>query len=251
MDIGTIIGLIAAFAVCISAIFMGPNPMGFVDLPSMMIVIGGGLGVTTVMFPLKVLGSTIKIIGKCFFYKVDDPRAIIQELVTFSEKARKESIVALEKVQTSNKFLARGILLVADGTEISILRRVLDIDIAVMQQRHIRGQDVLKQMGTFFPAFGMIGTLVGLVQMLANMDDPKSVGPAMAVAILTTLYGAIMANMVCLPMAKKLEERSEDEDRNIQLMKEGLISIQKGEHPALLGEKLQSFLPPSMRTERK
>ncbi|MDR2503306.1 MAG: MotA/TolQ/ExbB proton channel family protein [Deltaproteobacteria bacterium] len=251
MDIGTLLGLIGAFGVCIAAVLLGANPMGFVDLPSALIVLGGGLGVTIAMFPLKVIGSTIKVIGKCFFYKTDNPRSIIEELVMLSEKARKESIVALEKVQTSNKFLARGIMLVADGTELSTLRGVLDIDIAIMQQRHFRGQEVLKQMGTFFPAFGMIGTLVGLVQMLSNMDDPKSIGPAMAVALLTTLYGAVLANIVCLPLAKKLEERASDEDRNLMLAKEGIISIQKGEHPAILKEKLQSFLPPSMREERK
>lgn len=251
MDIGTLLGIAGAFAVVISAVILGGAPMGFLDVPSALIVLGGGICVTIIMFPMKVIGSTIKVIGKCFMYKTEDPRAIIEQLVQLSEKARKESIVALEKVDIANKFMARGIMMVADGTELGLLRGVLDIDIAITQQRHFRGQEVLKQMGTYFPAFGMIGTLIGLVQMLSNMDDPKSIGPAMAVAILTTLYGAILANMVCLPMSKKLEERANDEDRVLMLIKEGIISIQKGEHPALLKEKLQSFLPPSMREARK
>jgi chemotaxis protein MotA len=251
MDIGTILGLVAAFGLTISAIMMGSDVGAFVDVPSILIVVGGSFSTILIMFPMKVLVSTIKVLSKCFLYKTEDPRAIIEQIVQLADKARKESIVSLEKVQISNKFLARGVMMVADGTELSLLRSVLDIDISIMQQRHWRGQEVLKQLGTYCPAFGMIGTLIGLVQMLQNMDDPSSIGPAMAVALLTTFYGSLLANIVWLPMAKKLEERSNDENRTIEMMKEGVISIQKGEHPALLKEKLQSFLPPSMREIRK
>jgi chemotaxis protein MotA len=251
MDIGTILGLIAAFGLTVSAISMGSDLTAFVDIPSVLIVVGGAFSTILIMFPTKVLVSTIKVIGKCFLYKTEDPRAMIEQIVQLADKARKESIVSLEKVQISNKFLARGVMMVADGTELSLLRNVLDIDISIMLQRHWRGQEVLKQLGTYCPAFGMIGTLIGLVQMLQSMDDPSAIGPAMAVALLTTFYGSILANIVWLPMAKKLEERSNDENRIIELMKEGIISIQKGEHPALIREKLQSFLPPSMRETRK
>lgn len=251
MDIGTIVGLISAFVFIIMAIMMGSPLSAFVDTPSIMIVMGGSFACILVQFPGKVLANAMKMMLKCFVYKVEDPRALIDQIVMLGEKARKESIVALEKVQVSNKFLARGVMMVADGTELSLLRSVLDIDIAIMQQRHWRGQDVLKQLGTYAPAFGMIGTLIGLIQMLQQMNDPTSIGPAMAVALLTTFYGSFMANVLWLPLAKKLEERSSDETRNMELMKEGIISIQKGEHPALVKEKLQSFLPPSMREERK
>lgn len=251
MDIGTIIGLIAAIGFVLSAILMGSPLSSFIDAPSLLIVFGGTVATGFIMFPMGVLLGTVKVMAKCFMYKTEDPRELIEQIVQLGEKARKESIVALEKVQVSNKFLARGIMMVADGTELSMLRGVLDIDTSVTQQRHWRGQDVLKQFGTYAPAFGMIGTLIGLVQMLQNMDDPSSIGPAMAVALLTTMYGSFLANVVFLPMAKKLEERSNDETRNLELMKEGILSIQKGDHPAMVKEKLQSFLPPSMREERK
>ncbi len=241
----------AACGFVLSAILMGSPLSSFIDIPSVLIVLGGTIATAFIMFPMGVLLSTIKVMGKCFIYKIDDPRQLIEQIVQLGEKARKESIVALEKVQVSNKFLARGVMMVADGTELSLLRSVLDIDTAITQQRHWRGQEVLKQMGTYAPAFGMIGTLIGLVQMLQNMDDPSSIGPAMAVALLTTMYGSFLANVIFLPMAKKLEQRSEDETRNLELMKEGIISIQKGEHPSLVKEKLQSFLPPSLREERK
>lgn len=251
MDIGTIIGLVAAIGFIVSAIMMGSPLSAFIDPPSILIVLGGTVATGFIMFPLSVLLSTIKVVAKCFIYKTEDPRQLIEQIVQLGEKARKESIVALEKVQVSNKFLARGVMMVADGTEFSLLRSVLDIDTSITQQRHWRGQEVLKQFGTYAPAFGMIGTLIGLVQMLQNMDDPSSIGPAMAVALLTTMYGSFLANVFFLPLAKKLEERSNDETRNLELMKEGILSIQKGEHPALVKEKLQSFLPPSLREERK
>lgn len=251
MDLGTIVGILAACGFVVSAIAMGSPLSAFWDAPSVLIVVGGSLACIFIQFPGKVLKSSLKMITKCFVYKVEDPRDLIEQIVTLGEKARKESIVTLEKVQVSNKFLSRGVMMVADGTELSLLRSVLDIDISIMQQRHWRGQDVLKQLGTYGPAFGMIGTLIGLVQMLQQMDDPDSIGPAMAVALLTTFYGSCLANMLWLPMAKKLEERSNDETRNLELMKEGIISIQKGEHPALVKEKLQSFLPPPLREERK
>lgn len=230
---------------------MGSPIMVFADLPSVMIVVGGSFSCIFIQFPGRVLLNSLKMLIKCFFYKVEDPRHLIEQIVLLGEKARKESIVALEKVQVSNKFMSRGVMMVADGTELSLLRSVLDIDIATMQQRHWRGQDVLKQLGTYSPAFGMIGTLIGLIQMLRQMDNPDAIGPAMAVALLTTLYGSFLANVLWLPMAKKLQERSDDETRNMELMKEGIISIQKGEHPSLVKEKLQSFLPPSIREERR
>lgn len=232
------------------SIMSGSELGSFVDVPSFAIVIGGTFATAFIQFPVKVLANAGKALMKCFFFKAVDPRTIIEQIITLSEKARKESIVALEKVQVSEPFLQRGVLLVADGTEQSFLRNVMDIDMAIMQQRHWRGQDVFKAMGTYGPAFGMIGTLIGLVQMLQSMDDPDSIGPAMAIALLTTLYGSVLANCVFLPLAKKLEERSSDEYRNVEMMREGILAIQKGEHPALVKEKLQSFLAPSLREKR-
>lgn len=251
MDIGTIIGLVGAFGFIAFSIMLGGNFAAFWDAPSFLIVVGGSFATMFIMYPMGVVIGTVKVILKCFVYKTESPLALIDLLVQLSEKARKESIVALEKVQVSDPFMARGVQLVADGTELGLLRTVLDIDMSVMQQRHWRGQDIMKSLGTYSPAFGMIGTLIGLVQMLQNMDDPSAIGPAMAVALLTTMYGSVLANCIWLPLAKKLEERSNDEYRNMELIREGIIAIQKGEHPSLLKEKLQSFLPPSMRQKDK
>ena len=254
MDLGTILGLLSAVVLIVSACVTGSTFSAFidtfVDLPSVLIVLGGSFATIIVMFPLKFLKGAFKVTMKCFFYKPLNPKAIIDQLVSLGEKARKESIVALEKVNTPYPFMNRGLLLVSDGTEQGLLRNILDIDMSLMQQRHWHSQDIFKSLGTYAPAFGMIGTLIGLVQMLRNMDDPSSIGPAMAVALLTTLYGSLLANVFFLPMAKKLEERSNEEYQCMELMREGIMAIQKGEHPALIREKLQSFLPPSMRSKR-
>lgn len=252
MDIGTLLGICSAFGLLGFAMLMlGASVSVFIDIPSIFIVLGGSFSAVLAMFPLKTIASTFKVMMKCFFYKLENPRALIEQIITLGEKARKESIISLEKVQVSDPFMARGIQMVADGTELSLLRKILDIDMAIMQQRHWRGQDVFKALGTAAPAFGMMGTLIGLVLMLRQMDDPSNIGPAMAMALITTFYGTLLANCVCLPMAKKLEERSKDEVRNMELMREGILSIQKGEHPYLIKEKLQSFLPHNMREVRK
>jgi chemotaxis protein MotA len=200
---------------------------------------------------MRSLTGIPKILWKCFFYSPINPRDLIFLIVQLSEKARKESILALEKIQLPYPFMNRGIQLIADGTEQVLLRNILDIDMSLMQQRHWRGQDIFKSLGAYAPAFGMIGTLIGLVQMLRQMDDPTTIGPAMAVALLTTLYGSLLANIVFLPLAKKLEERSKEEYQNMELMREGMLAIQKGEHPAIIKEKLRSFLPSSRRSSRQ
>ncbi|MDR2892311.1 MAG: MotA/TolQ/ExbB proton channel family protein [Deltaproteobacteria bacterium] len=254
MDIGTILGLVSAItlivAACLTGSTFGTMVDTFVDLPSVLIVFGGTFATIILMFPLNFLKSAFKVTMKCFFYKPLNYKEIVNQLVTLGEKARKESIVSLEKVSTPYPFLNRGLQLVSDGTEQGLLRTILDIDMSLMQQRHWRCQDIFKTMGTYAPAFGMIGTLIGLVQMLRNMDDPSSIGPAMAVALLTTLYGSLLSNIVFLPLAKKLEERSNDEYKCLELIREGILAIQKGEHPYLMREKLQSFLPASMREKR-
>jgi chemotaxis protein MotA len=251
MDFGTIFGIIAAMGLIIYACMFGADfntfLQTFFDFPSVCIVLFGSMSTILIMFPLGNLKGVLKVFLKCFFYSSVNPRDLISQIVQLSEKARKESVLSLERVRVPYPFMARGIQLIADGTEQVLLRNILDIDMALMQQRHSRGQDIFKSMGTYAPAFGMIGTLIGLVQMLRQMDDPSTIGPAMAVALLTTLYGSLLANVIFLPMAKKLEERSKEEYQNMELMREGLLAIQKGEHPAIIREKLRSFLPNSTR----
>ncbi|MDR1242564.1 MAG: MotA/TolQ/ExbB proton channel family protein [Deltaproteobacteria bacterium] len=251
MDFGTIFGILSATGLIVYACMFGAD-LGtfiqtFVDLSSVCIVFLGSIATVFIMYPLHHLKGILKVLLKCFFYTPINSADIVTQIVRLSEKARRESILALEKARVPYPFMNRGIQLIADGTEQILLRNILDIDMSLMQQRHWRGQDVFKSLGTYAPAFGMIGTLIGLVQMLRQMDDPATIGPAMAVALLTTLYGSLMANVIFLPLAKKLEERSKEEYQSMELMREGILAIQKGEHPAVIKEKLYSFLPKASR----
>jgi len=250
MDIATLIGLVGAFGLVVTTIFMGGNAAGFLDIPSIVVVVGGTFAVTFVMFPMGVVIRTIKVGLKTLLFKSNDPQEIIRLITSLAETARKESLVALEKVNIEDQFLKKGVMLVVDGSSESLVRSVMEIELEFMKQRHRQGQAVFKGMGAMAPAFGMIGTLIGLVQMLSNLSDPSSIGPAMAVALLTTFYGAIMANVVFLPMATKLEERSAEDCLFMQIMIEGVSSLQRGDHPTIVKEKLQAFLSPAIREDR-
>ena len=249
MDIATLIGLVGAFGLVMTTIFMGGNAAGFVDVPSVVVVVGGTFAVTFVMFPLGVVINAIKVGMKTLLFKSNDAQEIIHLLGKLAETARRESLVALEKVNIENQFLKKGVMLVVDGSSESLVRSVMEIELDFMKQRHRQGQAVFKGMGTMAPAFGMIGTLIGLVNMLSNLSDPSSIGPAMAVALLTTFYGAVLANVVFLPMANKLEERSAEDVLFMQIMIEGVSSLQRGDHPSIVKEKLQAFLAPALREE--
>ena len=218
MDIATLIGLVGAFGLVLTTIFLGGNAAGFVDIPSVVVVVGGTFAVTFVMFPLGVVINAIKVGMKTLLFKSNDAQEIIHLLGKLAETARRESLVALEKVNIENQFLKKGVMLVVDGSSDSLVRSVMEIELDFMKQRHRQGQAVFKGMGTMAPAFGMIGTLIGLVNMLSNLSDPSSIGPAMAVALLTTFYGAVLANVVFLPMANKLEERSAEDVLYMQIM---------------------------------
>lgn len=249
MDIATILGLVLGLALIGSAIAMGGGAGGFVNVPSMMIVVGGTLAATMVMFPLKTVLGSFKVAKHALRQSNTSPKEIIDEIVALATKARKESIIALEKVNIENEFLRKGIRLVVDGTDPELLRSILRTEVAFMQQRHKVGQRVFKGMGMLAPAFGMIGTLIGLVQMLRTLDDPDKIGPSMAVALITTFYGALLANLVFIPIANKLEGRSNDESLIMELIIEGVLSILAGENPRIIKEKLMAFLPAKMREE--
>lgn len=247
MDIGTLLGLISGTILVMVAILLGGDLWGFVNAPSALIVIGGTVAVTFIMFPMGVVLGSFKVALKAFFSRSPNPKLVIDEIVALANKARKESLVSLEKTPINDPFLKKGVLLVADGTEERLVVTILETEINFTRQRHQQGQGVFKGMGTMAPAFGMIGTLIGLVNMLQVLDDPTAIGPGMALALLTTLYGALMANLAFIPIAKKLEERSQEELSKMELTMEGVISILRGENPRLIQEKLEAFLPPSMR----
>ncbi|WP_029893684.1 motility protein A [Desulfohalovibrio reitneri] len=247
MDIATLIGIVGGLGLIVGAILLGGNLFAFVDAPSLVVVVGGTMAATLVMFPLKTVISSFKVAMKAFLAKDPNPQELVEQVVSLADKARKESLVALEKVEIDDPFLKKGVRLVADGSSQAQVQSILESEINFLKQRHRRGQNVFKGLGGAAPAFGMIGTLVGLVNMLQTLDEPEAIGPAMAVALLTTFYGAVMANLVFLPVARKLEERSNDEQLVLNVAMEGVLSILNGEHPHLVREKLLSFLPPASR----
>ncbi|HPF12718.1 MAG: motility protein A [Planctomycetes bacterium] len=250
MDLNTIIGTLATFSIVLLAMAMGPGGVGiFVDIPSVAMVFGGTLGVTMLAFPGNDLKPFIKIMLITAMRKKVTPTEEIDRIVSYANLARKEGLLALEtKLQTvDDTFFAKGIQLVIDGFGADTVRDIMELEAEWEKQRHDTGRKIMDQMGAFAPAFGMIGTLVGLVQMLQDLSDPASIGTGMATALLTTLYGAMGANMVFIPVAGKLEMVSKQSGLIRSLMIEGIVAIQSGEKPQLIKEKLKGFLAPSLR----
>jgi len=247
VDLATLLGLIITFGFIVGAILAGGSILLFVNVPSLLIVIGGSVSVVLMQFTLGQFFGAFKVAMKAFFHKSVDAAELIEQAGVLANVARKEGMMALESQEIDNPFLNKGIQLCVDGHPPDLVRKMLSKDISLTIQRHELGQKIFKALGDIAPAMGMIGTLIGLVQMLANMDDPKSIGPAMAVALLTTLYGAIIANAFALPLADKLELRSQEEKTNRTLILETISGIQEGMNPRVLEELLKAFLPEAQR----
>jgi chemotaxis protein MotA len=223
--------------------------MLFYNAPSIMIVVGGSLGVTIANFSMDELKSMVKVFMKVFLYKSSTPPKEIERVVSYANLARKEGLLALEsKLQeVDDAFFSKGIQLVIDGFGADTVRDIMQLEADWQRQRHSMGKKMLDQMAAYAPAFGMIGTLVGLVQMLVSLDDPSKLGAGMSTALITTLYGALIANMCFLPLSGKLEIRAKQEALLRELMIEGIVAIQSGEKPQLIKEKLKGFLAPAAR----
>ena len=213
MDLATLIGLLGGFGIIIASMILGGSPQMFVNAPSLLIVLVGSLFVVMMKFGLKQLLSAVGVAGKAFSFKLDSPEELIEQIVELADAARKGGLLSLEGKEVDNSFLQKGIQLLVDGHDPEVVRTLLTKDMRQAMERHEWGKKIWTAIGDVGPAMGMIGTLIGLVAMLANMDDPKSIGPAMAVALLTTLYGAMLANMLALPIADKLELRRVEEGR--------------------------------------
>jgi chemotaxis protein MotA len=212
-----------------------------------MIVLGGTIAVVLMRFTVGQFIGSIKTAMKAFLYKAESTDDLINSVVDLAGIARKEGLLALEGQDITNPVLGMGIRMLVDGHEATVVKKALSTEMNEMVSRHKLGQDIFKQIGDAGPAMGMIGTLVGLVQMLSNMSDPKSIGPAMAVALLTTLYGAMLANMFALPISDKLALRSAEEQLNKSIIIQSVLAIQEGQNPKVLDELLKNFLPPSKR----
>jgi len=247
MDLATIIGIIAGGVLIASAIFMGPTPLAFLDVRSVLIVLGGTVAATFVRFPIAIVFSTMKVVRNAFVDRLKPAPALIEEIVRLAEKSRRDSLLSLENVPIGDPFLEKGIQLCVDGTEPEVVRTTLRTELDAILERHQRGQRIFRGMGISAPAFGMCGTLIGLVQMLVQMDDPSAIGPSMAVALLTTLYGALFANLVALPIADKLGERSTIEAQSREIVIQGIMGILAANHPGIVRARLLSFIEPRSR----
>ena len=247
MDIATLVGFVGGLAIVLAAILTGGSLLLFINIPSILIVFGGSAFVVSMKFSLQQMTKAVSIALKAFLFKPESVEELIKKGTELAALARKSGPLALEKVEIKDPYLKRGIMLVVDGTDPDIVREILYKEKNSVVSRHEEGQRIFKSLADVAPAMGMIGTLIGLVQMLANMDDPSSIGPAMAVALLTTLYGAVLANMFAAPVADKLSLRSQEEESLKQMMIDIVLGIAAGHSRAVVQEQLSSYLPANQR----
>lgn len=248
VDLATLIGIIGAFAFVVMAMLLGGELSMFFDVPSVLIVGCGSLFVVLMKYNMGQFFAATGIAVKAFMFKIDKPDALIESAVQMADAARKGGFLALEEAEINNDFMQKGIDMLVDGHDADVVRNTMEKDILLTSERHEQGAQVFKALGDVAPAMGMIGTLVGLVAMLSNMDDPKSIGPAMAVALLTTLYGAILANMVAIPICDKLTLRASEEKLNRTLILDAVLGIQDGQNPRVIESVLKNYLPEKKRS---
>ena len=247
MDFATLIGLVGAILLISSAIILGASPGMFINPPSLLIVIGGTLLVVLAKFSLAQFFDAFKVAARAFKFKLPETQASIEELVEIANIARKEGVLGIEGREVSSPFLGQGIQMLVDGQDGNTIKQFLNKERLMTLEHNRSGAKVFTAMADVAPAMGMIGTLIGLVQMLSNMEDPKSIGPAMAVALLTTLYGAMIATMIATPIADKLSLRMTEEARMQSLYIDALVAIQEGTNPRIIEQMLSSYLSPKER----
>ena len=247
MDLATLIGLVGGAIIIGAAIIFGASPGVFLNVPSILIVVLGSLAVVLAKFSFSQYFGAIKAAGRAFKFKLPDTQDLIEELVDIANVARKQGVLNLEGREASSEYLAQGIQYLVDGQSADTIRELLSKERLLTIERNRFGTKVFRALADVAPAMGMIGTIVGLVQMLSNMDDPKSIGPAMAVALLTTLYGAMIATMIANPIADKLELRTTEEARMQSLIADAVVAIQSGQNPRVIEQLLSSYLPPAKR----
>ena len=249
MDLATILGIIVAYSLIIASLVIGAGVGVYIDYPSVLIVFGGTLGVVLMHYPMERLTGLSKVMMKAFSHRTADTSGLIQLLVGFAVKARRDGILSLESAEdeVDDEFLRKGIRLAVDGTEPEVIRSILEIELENMENRHEEGAGIFNAIADYAPAMGMIGTLIGLVAMLQSLSDPSAIGPAMAVALITTFYGSIIMNMFAAPIAGKLKVRSADEVLQRQIMIGGIMSIQAGDNPRIVEQKLNAYLSPRER----
>ena len=253
MDIGTIFGLLGTWVLILWAMFAGGGLGIFIDIPSVVMVGGGSVTVVFLCFPSSYVKGIFKTLKKAFFHKAESIEKLIEDIVSYAEIARRDGILSLENAtkDLEDEFIISGIQMAVDGTDPELIEQVMTNDLDNLVERHGVGKGMLDAVGKYAPAFGMIGTLVGLVIMLQNMDDPSKIGPGMAVALLTTMYGAVIANAFALPLSDRLSRRSAEEVLYKTIIIKGVMSIQSGDNPRIVEQKLRTFLPPAARAEKE
>ncbi|WP_426359902.1 flagellar motor protein PomA [Pseudocolwellia sp. HL-MZ19] len=247
MDLATLIGILGAIGLLIMAMLLAGDISMFIDTQSLIIVFGGSIFVVLSNYNLGQFFGIGKICGKAFLFKLETPEELIEKSVEMADAARKGGFLALEEAEITNAFMQKGVDMLVDGHDADVVRATLQKDISLTSERHERGVGMMMALADVAPAMGMIGTLIGLVAMLSNMDDPKAIGPAMAVALLTTLYGAFLANVIAIPIANKLKLRREEEKMNRQLILDAVLGIQDGQNPRVIEGLLRNYIAEGKR----
>lgn len=246
IDRSTVLGFLIGVLFVGGAIYLGPTRAAFWDLPSVLIVFGGTAATTLVKFPAETLATTAAVVRQAFLDRMPSPSELVQTLSRLADLVRRDSLLAMEREKIQDPFLQRAVNLCLEGAAPDVIESTLRSETVMLVERHERGQRIFRGMGQSAPAFGMIGTLIGLVQMLTLMDDPSKIGGSMAVAILTTFYGAFFAYMVFNPIADKLSERSRQEQLNKEIVIQGILSIMAGHHPRMVERRLHVLLEPAL-----
>lgn len=247
MDLATIVGILGAVGLIVISMLMSGEVGMFWNVPSLFIVVGGSLFAVMAKYGLGQFLGAGKVAAKSFFVDDTDPAELIDDIVALADVARKGGLLALEGREVSNEFLQRSLQLLVDGHDPEVVKALVSKDRSLAEERHSTAASIFYSLAAVAPAMGMIGTLVGLVAMLADMNDPKSIGPAMAIALLTTLYGALLANAVFEPMADKLKLRAKEEANIKRLILDALLAIQSGQNPRVIDSMLRVYLPESKR----
>jgi chemotaxis protein MotA len=250
MDIASILGIAVAVTLILGSIAMGTAPMSsFYDLSSILIVFGGSIGAVFICFPLRNLLNLPNVTRKVFLNRPESYPLLIEQLVSLAETARRDGLLALESRldDIHHPFIRLGVQMAVDGTRPEMIEDILRTEIDAVATRHRDGKAIMDQMGRFTPAYGMIGTLLGLIMMLSRMADPSTIGSGMAIALITTLYGSLAANIFFIPFAEKLGFINKQEMLGLEIIVRGIMAIQSGENPRVVEQKLTTFLPPKLR----
>jgi chemotaxis protein MotA len=249
MDLGILFGFVGTWVLIVWALLAGGRMGIYLDVPSVILVIGASVTIIFFCFPFGNVKSLLGVVKKAFFHQPRDFHSLIEDLVSYAEIARRDGILSLESTarDIDDPFIVQGIQMAVDGTDPELIEQIMLSDLENVAQRHDDGKALFEALGKYAPAFGMIGTLVGLVAMLADLSDPASIGAGLAVALLTTLYGAVLANALALPIADRLGKRSAEELLYKTVIIKGVMSIQSGDNPRVVEQKLKTFLPPTQR----